>query len=107
MSLTLTAIKSLPFILATGAEAKLNIPRVVEAVIIAGITMYGTQQVMAARLEGFEKAIDKIAATADEARKVQLEIVPMRNLQVKTLQENVEKLESRIAKLELKNERNR
>ena len=101
----LVAIKCFPFLTASAAASpagKLNFSRLIEAFIIAGITMFGTQQVMSAKIDHLEKMVEKISTTAEDARRVQLEIVPMRNLQIKTLQELCEKLEGRIAKLEQK-----
>ena len=68
--------------------------------IVAGVTMFGTMKVLEARMEYQDRMIMKLTAIAEEAVKVQHEIVPMRNLQVKMLQEGVQDHEVRIKFLE-------
>lgn len=54
----------IPFMLHTGQTQKLSMQRIAEAVIIAGITagvvMYSTQQVIAERLEGVRKDVQRV-----------------------------------------------
>ena len=68
--------------------------------IVAGVTMYGTQQVMDAKMQRMERDIARLNVMAEEAIKVQREIVPMRNLQVKILQEGVKDLDARMKVME-------
>ena len=85
-------------------ELQLNVAQVVQTLLVAGIvaavTMYGTVSALRVELDYMRKDIARIAAMAEEAIKVQREIVPMRNLQVKTLQEDVKTLDDRMAKIE-------
>ena len=54
----------IPFMLTAGQTQKLSVQRITEAVIIAGITagvvMYTTQQVIAERLEGVRKDVQRV-----------------------------------------------
>jgi hypothetical protein len=54
----------IPFMLRAGQTQKLSMQRIAEAVIIAGITagvvMYSTQQVIAERLEGVRKDVQRV-----------------------------------------------
>ena len=68
--------------------------------IVAGVTMYGTQQVMDSKLKRMEQDIARLNVMAEEAIRVQREIVPMRNLQVKILQEGVKDLDTRMKVVE-------
>lgn len=68
--------------------------------IVAGVTMFGTMKVLEVRMEYQDRAITKLTVIAEEAVRVQREIVPMRNLQVKTLQDDVSDHEKRIKTLE-------
>ena len=68
--------------------------------IVAAVTMYGTMRVLEVRMEYQDRMIVKLTSIAEEAVRVQHEIVPMRNLQVKTLQDDVANHETRIQALE-------
>jgi len=85
-------------------ELQLNVAQVVQTLlvagIVAGVTMYGTVQVLRTELDHLRKDVTKIAAMSEEAIRVQREIVPMRNLQVKTLQDDVAQIEARLRTLE-------
>jgi len=70
--------------------------------IVAVVTMYGTSRAMSVQMEYMEKQIARLTTLSEEAVRVQREIVPMRNLQVKTLQDAVADHEVRLTKLERK-----
>ena len=92
---------TIPFILtAQQAQPRLSLPRLIEAAIIAGVTMFGTVQAMGAKLDAIKEKLDKVEKSADESRRVQLEIVPMRNLQIQNLQDTVKAHEARLQFIE-------
>ena len=68
--------------------------------IVAGVTMFGTMKVLEVRMEYQDRAITKLTAIAEQAVRVQSEIVPKRDLQVKNLQDDVADHEVRIKILE-------
>lgn len=70
--------------------------------IVAGVTMFGTVSVLRVELDYMRKDVTKIASMAEEAVRVQREIVPMRNLQVKTLQEDMVRINDRLTAIEAK-----
>ncbi len=55
----------LPFVLSAGAAGqKLNVQRIIEAIIIAmvtgGVTMYGAQQMVVAKLDALDRNLAKL-----------------------------------------------
>ena len=67
---------ALPFFLGVTAKGapKLNIPRIIEAIIIAaivaGVTMYGQSAVLATKIESLQTAIDDIKENQKENQRV-------------------------------------
>ena len=94
------------FCMVTDKGLRLDIDRLIHTLIVsaivAGVTMYGTQRVLDTRIAFMEKELSRLTSMAEEAIRVQREIVPMRNLQIKALQDAEKAHEERIAKLERK-----
>ena len=89
----LTAVKE-------GGARGIDWPRLGHTLILAAIvavaTRYETVRAIEVKMEYMEKSVAKIAVLAEEAIKVQREVIPMRNLQVKNLQDEVKNLREKI-----------
>ena len=88
---------------------KLLFPGLIQSLIVGLVSVVGTVQwlasdmrLMSQKITAMEKTFEKVIIDVYEARKVQMEIVPMRNLQVKNLQEDVMELKNQVRKLEQK-----
>ena len=92
------------FLTVNGKGVSLNVAQLVHTLLVAGIvaavTMYGTQQAINVELLQMRRDLVRLNAIAEEAIKVQREIVPMRNLQVQTLQNETKELFTRVIALE-------
>ena len=82
-------------------------PALVQSLIVGILSVVGTVQwlasdmrLMVQKMTVMEQQFSKVVADVYEARKVQMEIVPMRNLQVKTLQDDVVEIKNRLSRLE-------
>ena len=64
----------LPFFLATGqSQSKMNVARIIEAMIIAsitaGIVLYGTVQVLGAEIKSMQKDIQRIERSVGDIKR--------------------------------------
>ena len=82
-------------------------PALVQSLIVGVLSVVGTVQwlasdmrLMVQKMTIMEQQFGKVVADVYEARRIQMEIVPMRNLQVKTLQDDVAEIKGRLSRLE-------
>ena len=103
-SAALTKYAPVIFLMVTPKGVRIDAEKLMHTLIVAaicaGVTMYGTMRVVEAQLSHMGAKIVRLETMAEEAIRVQREIVPMRNLQVKTLQEDVKELQERMARVE-------
>ena len=105
----LAGIKVAPFLLATGTGDKrpsVNVTRILEALVIAAVTavatMYGTVQVLTVKFDRMEKDMGTLNSMAKQAIDTQNKIIPLRELQIKDLQDDVSDINARLKFIEKK-----